>query len=105
MPEMLADLKIRAATDTLASELARLRRSIVAAAGADHPLLPDAVAALLTHIDVYRCDYPGLAALLPTALAETQAARPELGPALQVSPRRWPTAASPPPACSSCAAR
>ena len=51
---------------------------------ADDPLLPEAVATLLTHIDVYRSDYPGLAAILPTALAETQAAQPELGPALQV---------------------
>jgi (1->4)-alpha-D-glucan 1-alpha-D-glucosylmutase len=84
MPTMLADLKIRAATDTLASELGRLRRSIAAAAGADHPLLPEAVAALLTHIDVYRTDYLGLAAILPSALAKTQAAKPELGPALQV---------------------
>jgi (1->4)-alpha-D-glucan 1-alpha-D-glucosylmutase len=84
MPTMLADLKIRAATDTLASELRRLRRSIAAAAGADHPLLPEAVAALLTHIDVYRTDYLGLAAILPSALAKTQAAKPELGPALQV---------------------
>lgn len=84
MPKMLVDLKIRSATDTLASELRRLRRSIVAAAGADDPQLPEAVAALLTHIGVYRCDYPGLVALLPTALAETQAAAPELGPALQV---------------------
>jgi (1->4)-alpha-D-glucan 1-alpha-D-glucosylmutase len=84
MPTMLADLKIHAATDTLASELRRLRRSIAATAGTDHPLLPEAVAALLSHIDVYRSDYPGLAAILPNALAETQAARPELGPALQV---------------------
>jgi (1->4)-alpha-D-glucan 1-alpha-D-glucosylmutase len=84
MPTMLADLKIRAATDTLASELRRLRRSIAAAAGADHPLLPEAVAALLTHIDVYRTDYLGLAAILPSALAKTQAAKSELGPALQV---------------------
>lgn len=84
LPEMLAELKIRSATDTLASELARLRRSIVAAAGADHPRLPEAVAALLTHIGVYRCDYPGLVALLPTALAETESAAPQLGPALQV---------------------
>jgi (1->4)-alpha-D-glucan 1-alpha-D-glucosylmutase len=83
-PEMLAELKIRAATDTLASELRRLRRSIVAAAGADHPQLPEAVAALLTHIGVYRCDYPGLSAIMPTALAETQAQSPELGPALEV---------------------
>ncbi len=84
MPAMLADLKIRAATDTLASELRRLRRCIVAAAGADDPLLPEAVAALLSHIEVYRSDYPSLAAMLPTALAETQAAQAELGPALQV---------------------
>ena len=54
--------KTAAATETLASELGRLRRCIVAAAGADHPLLPAAVAALLTHIDVYRSDYLGLAA-------------------------------------------
>ncbi|OMC43671.1 malto-oligosyltrehalose synthase [Mycobacterium sp. IS-2888] len=84
MPELLRDLKIHAATDTLASELDRLRRSIAAAAGTDHPLLPEAVASLLSHIGVYRCDYPGLAAVLPTALAETQAAAPQLGPALQV---------------------
>lgn len=84
LPDMLADLKIRSATDTLGSELSRLRRSIAAAAGADHPQLPKAVAALLTHLGVYRSDYPGLVALLPTALAETEAAAPELGPALQV---------------------
>src|SRR3954463_5570982 len=84
MTEMLTELKIRAATDTLGSELARLRRNIVAAAKADDPLLPDAVAALLTHIHVYRCDYRSLAATLPTALANTQAAQPELGPALQI---------------------
>jgi (1->4)-alpha-D-glucan 1-alpha-D-glucosylmutase len=84
MPALLADLKIHAATDTLASEQARLRRSIVAAAGTDHPLLPEAVAALLSHIGVYRCDYPGLTAILPSALAETQAASAQLGPALQV---------------------
>jgi (1->4)-alpha-D-glucan 1-alpha-D-glucosylmutase len=84
MPGLLAELKIRAATETLASELARLRRAVAATAGTDHPLLPEAVAALLTHIGVYRSDYPGLAALLPTALAETQAHSPQLGPALQV---------------------
>ncbi len=84
MPKLLAELKVRVATETLASELARLRRAIVAAAGTDHPLLPEAIAALLTHIDVYRCDYPGLVAMMPTALAETEAAAPHLGPALQV---------------------
>ncbi|OBK27158.1 malto-oligosyltrehalose synthase [Mycobacterium asiaticum] len=84
MPKLLKELKIHAATDTLASELARLRRSIVAAVGADDALLPEAVSALLTHIDVYRCDYRGLSAMLPAALAETQAERPELGPALAI---------------------
>jgi len=84
MPKLLAELKIRVATETLASELARLRRAIAAAAGIDHPQLSEAVAALLTHIGVYRSDYPGLAALLPTAFAETQAESPQLGPALEV---------------------
>jgi (1->4)-alpha-D-glucan 1-alpha-D-glucosylmutase len=84
IPQLLADLKIEVATETLASELGRLRRAIATAAGTDHPLLPEAVAALLSHIDVYRSDYRGLAAVLPSALAETQATRPELGPALQV---------------------
>jgi (1->4)-alpha-D-glucan 1-alpha-D-glucosylmutase len=84
MPEILGDLKIHAATDTLGSELARLRRSVAAAAGTDHPLLPEALAALLSHIEVYRCDYPGLVAILPTAFAETQVASPQLGPALQI---------------------
>jgi (1->4)-alpha-D-glucan 1-alpha-D-glucosylmutase len=81
---MVSQLKIRTATGTFASELRRLRRSIVAAAGADHPQLPEAVAALLTHIGVYRCDYPALAAVMPVALAETQAQSPELAAPLQV---------------------
>src|ERR1700733_39355 len=84
MPAVLRDLKATVATDTLGSELARLRRTIAAAAGADHPQLPDAVAALLGHIDVYRSDYQGLAALLPSALAETAAAAPELARPLDV---------------------
>ncbi|MEM6107811.1 malto-oligosyltrehalose synthase [Mycobacterium sp. 050272] len=84
IPQLLADLKVAVATETLGSELSRLRRAIVATAGTDHPQLPEAVAALLTHIELYRSDYRGLSAVLPTALAETQAAQPELGPALQV---------------------
>jgi (1->4)-alpha-D-glucan 1-alpha-D-glucosylmutase len=83
MPAVLRDLKTQVATDTLGSELARLRRA-VAAAAADHPQLPEAVAALLGHIDVYRSDYQGLAALLPSALAETAAAAPELARPLDV---------------------
>jgi (1->4)-alpha-D-glucan 1-alpha-D-glucosylmutase len=81
---LVRDIKTTVATVTLASELGRLRRSIAAAAGADHPRLPEAVAALLGYIDVYRCDYPGLVAILPNALAQTAAAAPDLGPPLQV---------------------
>lgn len=84
MPTLVRELKTAAATGTLASELGRLRRSIVAAAGADHPLLGQAVTALLGNIDVYRCDYPVLAAVLPYALAQTRLAAAELGPPLQI---------------------
>ena len=71
-------LKVASATVTLGSELARLRRAIVASVGVDHPQLPDAVAALLSHIGVYRSDYRGLSAVMPTALAHTASAAPEL---------------------------
>ena len=81
---MARELKVRAVTDTLASELGRLCRAIVAATDVDHPQLPDAVAALLSHIDVYRSDYPSLSSVLPTALAETVSARPELAEPLAV---------------------
>ncbi len=84
MPLSTADLKRLSATETLASELDRLRRAIVAAAGSDHPQLPDAVAALLTHVDVYRSDYVSLAAILPTALAATLSATPEFDVPLQL---------------------
>ena len=79
-----ARLKVSAATETLASELARLRRAIVATVGMDHPELPAAVAALLTHIEVYRSDYRGLAAIMTTALAETAYATPELARPLEL---------------------
>src|ERR1700722_3464649 len=65
-PALLRDLKAAVATDSLGSELARLCRTIVTATGADHPQLPDAVVALLGHIEVYRFDYPNLAATLST---------------------------------------
>lgn len=84
VPTMVRDLKISVATATLSSELARLTRVIVGTAGHDHPLLPDAVAALLTNVDVYRSDYRGLSALLPTAIAETAAAAPELARPLEL---------------------
>ncbi|MCV7256487.1 malto-oligosyltrehalose synthase [Mycobacterium hackensackense] len=77
-------LKTAAATTTLASELARLRRVIVAEVGSDHPLLAEAITALLTHIGVYRFDYPSLAAVGPVAIAETAATRTELAEPLQI---------------------
>jgi (1->4)-alpha-D-glucan 1-alpha-D-glucosylmutase len=77
-------LKTSAATTTLASELARLRRVIVAEVGSDHPLLAEAITALLTHIGVYRFDYPSLAAVGPVAIAETAATRTELAEPLQI---------------------
>ncbi|MDT5340177.1 MAG: (1-_4)-alpha-D-glucan 1-alpha-D-glucosylmutase [Mycobacterium sp.] len=75
---VIRGLKIATANDTLASELARVCRAIVTAVGADHAQLADAVAALLSHIAVYRSDYRGLTAVMPTALAETAAAEPTL---------------------------
>lgn len=80
----IAELKTTAATVTLASELARVRRTIVAETGTDHPQLPASITALLTHIGVYRFDYPALAALGPVAIAETISARPDLAAPLQI---------------------
>lgn len=83
-PEMLRQLKINAATTTLASELARLRRSIVTAVGADHPQLPDAVVALLTNVGVYRSDYLSLSSLLSVAIAQTVTEQPALAAPLEL---------------------
>ncbi|HET9874283.1 MAG TPA: malto-oligosyltrehalose synthase [Mycobacterium sp.] len=84
LPALLGRLKVDAASDTLASELHRLRRCVVAAAGLDHPRLTEALTTLLSRVGVYRCDYRSLATVLPRALAETEAAEPELGPALEI---------------------
>ena len=78
MADQGCELKVEAVTVTLASELARLRRAVVAAAGRDHALLGDAIALLLSHVGVYRSDYPALAVVLPVAIAETSSERPEL---------------------------
>ncbi|UXA20306.1 malto-oligosyltrehalose synthase [Mycobacterium sp. SMC-4] len=78
MPEAARRLKVQAVTATLASELARLCRVIVATTGRDHPQLADSVAALLSHVGVYRSDYPALSSVLPGALAETAASEPGL---------------------------
>ena len=77
-------LKVQAVTDTLSSELGRLRRAVVAATGRDHDALPDAIAALLSHIGVYRSDYPALSTVLPVAIAETASEHPGLADPLAV---------------------
>jgi (1->4)-alpha-D-glucan 1-alpha-D-glucosylmutase len=84
VPLLLSELKTEAATETLAPELGRLHREIAAATGSDHPLIPAAVAALLTRLPVYRSDYLGLAAMMSTAIAETIADAPEFAEALQL---------------------
>ncbi|BBX20908.1 putative maltooligosyl trehalose synthase [Mycolicibacter terrae] len=84
MPMLLAEQKEIEASETLGSELARLRRCVVSATGADHPLLAEAIGGLLGQVGVYRSDYPGLASTLPVALAEIQAEKPELGEPLQL---------------------
>src|SRR5215212_4593133 len=78
MPELARSLKVRAVTDTLASELARLCRAIAAESGLTHPDLGDAVPALLSRIHVYRSDYQNLSLVLPVALAETAGTRPDM---------------------------
>ena len=77
-PEVARRLKVQAVTETLASELRRLRRAVVAATGRDHVRVPEAIAALLSHIGVYRSDYLTLSSVLPVAIAETIAGQPEL---------------------------
>ncbi len=84
MPRLAREIKADAVTNTLGSELRRLCRTIVAATEIDHPHLPDAVAALLSHVGVYRSDYLNLSTVLPIALAETIAERPELAEPLAV---------------------
>jgi (1->4)-alpha-D-glucan 1-alpha-D-glucosylmutase len=77
-------LKAQAVTDTLASELARLHRTVAGATGVDHPQLPAAIAALLSHIGVYRSDYPSLSLVLPVAVEKTVAERPDLAEPLAI---------------------
>jgi (1->4)-alpha-D-glucan 1-alpha-D-glucosylmutase len=84
MPALARALKTDAVTDTLASELRRLCRAIVKAVGADDPRLPDAVAALVSRVGVYRSDYACLTSVLPTAFAETGWAAPEFAEALEI---------------------
>ncbi|WP_319454195.1 MULTISPECIES: malto-oligosyltrehalose synthase [unclassified Mycobacterium] len=83
-PLIARALKAEAATETLHSELGRLCRRIVAATGATHPDLAPAVAALLSQIGVYRCDYVSLASVLPVAIAETLSKEPQFGEPLAI---------------------
>jgi (1->4)-alpha-D-glucan 1-alpha-D-glucosylmutase len=78
MPQLGRQLKVEAVSHTLGSELARLCRVI----GTDDARLPDAIAALISHIPVYRFDYPSLSAVLPMAMAETISQRTELAESL-----------------------
>jgi (1->4)-alpha-D-glucan 1-alpha-D-glucosylmutase len=84
MPEFARRLKAQAVTNTLGSELRRLCRTIVAATGAEHAGLPEAVAGLISHIGVYRSDYLALSSVLPLAFAETASERPELAEPLAI---------------------
>jgi (1->4)-alpha-D-glucan 1-alpha-D-glucosylmutase len=84
MGDLARALKVAAVTDTLGSECKRLCRTIVAATGFDHPRLSDAVAALLSHVGVYRSDYQNLSTVLPIAIAETVAAQPDLAEPLAI---------------------
>lgn len=81
---LTAELKTAAVRGPLAAEFGRLHRAVLATAGAEHPLLGEAITALLTNIDVYRCDYPGLSAMMSTAIAASASARPELARPLEL---------------------
>ncbi len=84
MAQLARTLKVQAVTDTLGSELSRLCRTITAATDYTHPELPDAIAALLSHIGVYRSDYSHLGTVLPVALAASVTARPDLAEPLAI---------------------
>ncbi len=83
-PAIARALKVEAVTDTLHSEVGRLCRTIAAATNTDRPDLPAAVAALLSHVGVYRSDYPSLASVLPVALAATAEREPHLAEPLAI---------------------
>lgn len=83
-PESLRQSKIDIANSTLASELARVCRTVEQATGLRHPRLPAAVAALLATVGVYRSDYPVLAQVLGAAMAATIDAEAELAAPLEI---------------------
>ena len=55
-----------------------------AATGTEHPGVPDAVATLISHIEVYRSDYQALSAVLPVAFSDAGAERPDLAAAFAI---------------------
>lgn len=82
--ELLRELKIRTATETLGSELNRLCRTVEETTGTGHPLLADAIAALLAQVGVYRSDYPALAPILGEAMAHTVTQRADFAEPLAI---------------------
>ena len=84
LPELARRLKAEAATVTLSARIGTGAPDIIAATGTDHPDLADAVATLISHIEVYRSDYQALSAVLPTAFADAVAQKPELAAPLAI---------------------
>jgi (1->4)-alpha-D-glucan 1-alpha-D-glucosylmutase len=80
----LRQLKIDAVTNGLASELARVCRTVEQVTGTSHPRLGAAIAAMLAEVGVYRSDYPVLSQVLGSAMATTIAAEPELVAPLEI---------------------
>ena len=76
-PTDLYALKVGVVTETLASELARLCRTVENATGASDAHTGEAIAELLAEVGVYRCDYPALSGVLGEAIAKTVQRRPE----------------------------
>lgn len=83
-PALQRELKAKAVTHTMANEVGRLRRSILATAEVEHPHLEAAIAALVSHIGVYRSDYQGLWPITASALAHAAAEQPELAEPLHI---------------------
>ena len=83
-PLVARALKAEAVTDTLRQRIGSAVPDHRRRDRFDHPDLPAAVAALLSHVGVYRSDYVSLASVLPVALAETITAEPRFGEPLAI---------------------
>lgn len=97
-------MKVKVATETLASELSRLCRAIVRVTGTDDPALPTAIAEVVSRVGVYRTDYRVLSAVLPEAISEPPAQHRNWHLLYSWLPRHR-SSPSLPRGCSSCAAR